>query len=150
MTERSTKQVLVVRTKYPDGKGGLFKPRTGKIAAQCAHASMKVLLDRMVVSSVDGYPAVKQRTLTCFLDENIGTAIDHWITGSFTKICVSVASEEELDAIYQKAREAGLPASLIVDNGYTEFKGVPTKTVVAIGPAWCDEIDPITSHLPLL
>jgi PTH2 family peptidyl-tRNA hydrolase len=37
-----------------------------------------------------------------------------------------------------------------VDAGLTEFNGVPTKTCIAIGPNWSDEIDEITGHLKLL
>lgn len=138
-----TKQVLVIRTKYPDGKGGFFKPRTGKLIAQGAHASLKVLLDLM--SAWRDTDAVT-RALTV----ESGSAIQDWLDGSFTKICVSVDSEEELLEIYEKAKKALVPCALIQDSGRTEFHGVPTKTVVAVGPAWSDEIDLITGGLPLL
>jgi peptidyl-tRNA hydrolase, PTH2 family len=39
---------------------------------------------------------------------------------------------------------------LITDAGHTEFKGVPTKTCLAIGPNDVDEIDVVTGHLKLL
>ena len=39
---------------------------------------------------------------------------------------------------------------LITDAGHTEFHGVPTRTCLAIGPAWSDEIDAITGGLQLL
>jgi peptidyl-tRNA hydrolase, PTH2 family len=62
---------------------------------------------------------------------------------------VSVTSEAALDDVVARARAAGLPVSLIVDRGKTEFQGVPTKTCCA-GPAWADEVDAITGELPLL
>jgi hypothetical protein len=54
------------------------------------------------------------------------------------------------EQIITKAIEAGLMVSMITDAGLTEFNGVHTKTCIAIGPDWSDEIDPITKHLKLL
>lgn len=88
-------------------------------------------------------------TITCLLLP-IDSPIKDWIEGIFTKICVSVDSEEELLEIYNKAKDSGLMCSLIQDVGLTEFGGVPTYTCCAIGPNWDTEIDPITSHLKLL
>jgi PTH2 family peptidyl-tRNA hydrolase len=39
---------------------------------------------------------------------------------------------------------------MIVDKGLTVFKGIPTKTCLAIGPHYPEKIDIITGHLPLL
>lgn len=130
--ERTSKQVLVVRKD--------LNMRKGKIAAQCAHASMKVILDTMERES--------KTSRLLFLKE--GTAMRDWIEGIFTKVCVSVNSEAELLDLRDKAKAAGILHAIIQDAGKTEFHGVPTYTVVAIGPAWSDEIDPITGHLPLL
>jgi PTH2 family peptidyl-tRNA hydrolase len=77
-----------------------------------------------------------------------GNAFD-WLRFRQTKICVGVNSEEELQAIYTKALEAGLPTYLVLDAGLTEFKQ-PTYTAVAIGPANSEEIDKITGILKLL
>lgn len=63
---------------------------------------------------------------------------------------MSVDSEAELDEIFQKAVDANLYVGMIVDAGLTEFNGVPTKTCLAIGPEWSEDIDKITSHLKLL
>jgi len=108
--------------------------RKGKIAAQAAHASNSILLQAL------GY-----------IDRpNITKAMEAWLNGSFTKICVYVTSEQELLDLYAKAVDAGLYAALITDNGLTEFNGVKTNTCIAIGPAFPDEIDHLTGHLPLL
>lgn len=108
--------------------------RKGKIAAQAGHAFMKDLLDKW-----------KNKT-------EIGTLhtaeIEYYFT-KFTKIVLSVDSEAELDAVYAKAKEAGLTCHMIIDSGKTEFNGVPTKTCICIGPHFKSEIDPITSHLKL-
>lgn len=125
-----TKQVIVVRKD--------LNMRKGKIAAQVAHASMKVFFDRQV----DYDPGEMKIELT--------EAMQHWVDNAFTKICVSVNSEAELDAIYEKAIEFGIPAAMIVDSGRTEFNGVPTKTCVAIGPDHVANVDKVTSGLPLL
>jgi PTH2 family peptidyl-tRNA hydrolase len=73
-----------------------------------------------------------------------------WMTGRFTKVCVSVDSEAALDAVVARAKAAGVPCALIVDAGQTEFHGVPTKTCCAVGPAWVADVDAITGDLPLL
>ena len=72
------------------------------------------------------------------------------IEGRFTKICVSVDSEEELLEIYNKARSLKLNTSLITDAGLTEFHGEPTKTAVAVGPGKPEVVDKVTGNLKLL
>jgi len=133
---RSAKQVIVMRKD--------LKMRKGKMIAQGAHASLKVLLDRQLASAPGSEGASRQIALS------LTPAMAAWVSGRFTKICVYVQSEDELDAIYQRARDAGLSAAMIVDAGHTEFAGVPTKTCCAIGPDWTEEVDAITGDLPLL
>ena len=113
--------------------------RKGKMIAQGAHASLKVVLD---AGQLDGDGAA--------FTIRLAPAMAAWLGGRFTKVCVSVDSEAALDDIVSKAREAGVPCALIVDAGVTEFHGVPTKTCCAIGPAWADEVDAITGGLSLL
>lgn len=129
------KQILVVRKD--------LNMRKGKIAAQAAHASNKVLLDAMVRTETGTGVVLK-------LDLTPGTALHQWLEGKFTKICVSVMSEEELLAIYKEAEQSGLPCALIQDSGLTEFGGVPTYTCCAIGPSFPEDVDGITGGLPLL
>jgi peptidyl-tRNA hydrolase, PTH2 family len=125
------KQVIVMRKD--------LNMRKGKMIAQGAHASMKVLLDAGVL-------AADRSTF----ELHTWPALAEWLGGRFAKICVSVDSEAALDEIVAKARAANLPCALIVDSGATEFHGVPTKTCCAIGPVWTDEVDVITGQLPLL
>lgn len=122
-TRSAPKQVLVYRRD--------LKMRKGKIAAQCAHASMAVFfrrdegpLDRVEVP-LDGPMAA-------------------WAKGRFAKVVLSVETEPELLKIAELAEARGLPCALITDAGKTEFKGQPTRTTVAIGPAAAEEIDAIT------
>ena len=76
--------------------------------------------------------------------------LDEWLRGSFTKICLYVESEEELDKLYCEAKAQALPVVMIEDNGWTEFGGKKTKTCIAIGPAEAEEIDKVTGKLKLL
>ncbi len=130
MSERAVKQVIVMRKD--------LNMRKGKMIAQGAHASMRVLLD--AGRAIDA--ATYQITMT--------EPMAQWMTGRFAKVCVGVTSEAELDDVMTKARAAGLPCAIIVDAGKTEFHGVPTKTCCAIGPAYADEIDAVTGQLTLL
>lgn len=145
------KQVIVIRKD--------LNMRKGKMIAQGAHASMKVILDKMkqVVERSDINNEVMQIDLvlpikkiglvsSSFHDENL----EQWILGRFKKVCLSVDSETELIEIYNRAQAAGLSSALITDSGLTEFNGIPTNTCIAIGPAPSSEIDKITGHLKLL
>lgn len=107
------------------------------MAAQAAHASLKVFLDR-------------GRTSENGFHIDLTDPMKEWLNSSFTKICVGVSSEQELLEVVEKARAKNLPVALIQDEGRTEFHGVPTYTCCAIGPDLKEEIDQITGHLPLL
>ena len=113
--------------------------RKGKIAAQVAHASMKVLLDRRVQAPEGG-------STLCI---PVTPQMQEWIEGIFTKVVVVVDSEAELLSLRDTAAAAGLPVALVTDVGNTEFHGVPTHTAVAIGPARAEDLDPITGRLRL-
>ena len=134
MAGNEPKQVLVVRKD--------LNMRKGKIAAQSAHASMKAILaEGDVVHKLYHSEYVIPLRRPELLE---------WLAGRFTKVCVSVDSEQELLDVYQQAKDAGLICSLITDAGLTEFNGVPTNTVVAVGPAYPDDVNKITGHLKLL
>ena len=115
--------------------------RKGKMVAQGAHASMKAILD-------EGYPVPEEGKQDAYKIP-MSPEMKAWLTGKFTKVCVSVNSEEELLGIYEQAKEAGLHCSLILDAGLTEFKE-PTHTAVAVGPGFVEDIDKITGELKLL
>lgn len=118
--------------------------RRGKECAMAGHASMAWLSNRIrpQIPKVwnPNYNAVRLQF----------TEAEHaWLTGLFTKVCVQVDTEEELVAVYDAARKAGLLAEMITDAGLTEFSGIPTKVCVALGPAPASTLDPITGHLKL-
>ena len=124
------KQVIVVRKD--------LKMRKGKLAAQAAHASMGAIL-KFRENSNDDVVLLRPS------EEAL-----RWLNSSFTKICAGIDSEEELLALVESANSVGLLNCLIVDNGLTEFNGVPTRTCAAFGPAASEEIDKITGKLALL
>ena len=94
----------------------------GKAAAQVAHASVKAVLN----SSSDN--------------------VDEWDLQGMKKIVLKVADEKELLQMQQKAKRAGLVASLITDAGKTVI-APGTKTCVGIGPDREDIIDGVTGEL---
>ena len=129
----SVKQVLVVRKDLKMGPG--------KIGAQCAHASLKVFFDRGKF-----FGSGRKQSFNILFWKDAYT----WYNESYAKICLRVDSEDELIDMYNQAVRANIPCSLITDSGRTEFHGVPTKTVVAIGPFNSNSIDRITGKLRLL
>ena len=123
------KQVILIRAD--------LNMRKGKMVAQGAHASL------MVFMSVDVF-GIYHHPISDY-----GTTED-WIRSGGTKICLKADNEEHLLSLFAAAKKANLPCSLVIDEGRTEFKGVPTPTAVAIGPADSEEIDKITGGLELL
>jgi PTH2 family peptidyl-tRNA hydrolase len=122
----ATKMVLVVRND--------LNMRKGKVGGQTGHAVQEALIDRS-----GSVPVLKTDPL-----------ILKWLAEDYPKSVLKVSSEAQLLAIYERAKLAGLNAHLVQDLGKTEFHGCLTYTVVAIGPAYCQDIDPITGHLDLL
>lgn len=126
----SVKQVIVIRKD--------LNMRKGKMVAQGAHASLKTFTDLFRLTE----EGKAELSLTPEMVE--------WLMTDYRKICVGVNSEEELLALHNQAKDAGLPTSLVRDHGLTEFGGVPTHTAVSIGPARAEDVDKITGHLSLL
>lgn len=122
--------------------------RKGKMCSQAAHASMAAILPYIHENGRDVPPEQTNYPVDTVLSDI--EIVNQWLLGAFTKICLGVDSEEELDEIYQKAVAGSYPASLITDSGLTEFSGVPTKTAVAIGPCLVENALPIVGHLKLL
>ena len=138
------KQVIVVRKD--------LQMRKGKIAAQVAHASMKVLLDRMGVRYYlydlgDG-DAYGSADWTLSVDRD--SPMWEWLNGSFAKVVLYVEFEDAIKALENRCHFMNIPCAVITDEGRTEFHGEPTVTCIAIGPDYSEKIDEITGGLPLL
>jgi PTH2 family peptidyl-tRNA hydrolase len=114
------KQAIVVRTDIRMGKG--------KLAAQVAHASL---------SSAE--VAMKRRSLW----------FEGWKEEGQAKIVLKIESEDGLRQLFQKAKAAGIPASLIEDRGLTQLDP-GTITCLGVGPAPDEQVDEITGKLKLL
>lgn len=134
------KQVIIVRKD--------LHMRSGKIAAQCCHASMKVILDMMYENRMVMYsdPEIIHWTLRLREDSSLYT----WLKGHFTKVVLYVDSLEEMEEIEKAANKLWIPTAKIIDAGKTEFHNVPTPTCVALGPYDGDVLDKLTGHLRLI
>lgn len=118
-----------------------LKMSHGKEDAQVGHAVMAFICRRMSMLMEFGKLWGKIE---------LSAAEVRWLSGGLkTKIVLEVNSEEELLALDQAAKAAGLSSHLIQDAGLTVFNGVPTYTCLAIGPDFVDKIKPITDKLKL-
>lgn len=136
---RKVKQVIVFRKDLINGEK--FSISSGKIGAQCAHASNAALL-KLFEKKDNKYE----------VDIEPNGYLDIWLNGIFTKIVVGIDNEEKLLNLYEKitSERSDIPCALITDCGLTEFGGVPTNTCIGIGPFWSNEIDVFTKRLRLL
>eukprot|EP01121_Diplochlamys_sp_Union-15-3_P009943 TRINITY_DN2735_c0_g1_i5.p1 TRINITY_DN2735_c0_g1~~TRINITY_DN2735_c0_g1_i5.p1 ORF type:complete len:224 (-),score=38.86 TRINITY_DN2735_c0_g1_i5:161-832(-) len=104
-----------------------LKMSIGKIAAQCAHATLGVYR-RMQHSC----PAI----------------LKNWERSGEKKVVVGISSSEELEKLEINAMNHNLPTHIVRDAGHTEIQS-GTRTVLGIaGPA--GTVDLVTSHLKLL
>lgn len=110
--------------------------RTGKYVSQGAHAAVGSVF---AIGKIEGDNLIIPLT---------NPFVKEWVIGRFKKVVLYVKTDEELIAIFNAAREAGLATSLIKDAGLTEFNGVATLTAVGIGPDDPVKIDKVTGHLP--
>lgn len=124
--------------------------RKGKMVAQGAHAAMFAVLygHGTEEAEADIEPEESESASEAKLAHQ-ADLVQQWLETGMTKICVQCDSEEELLALTEKAKAAGLITGLIRDAGRTEFNG-PTYTCVAIGPAEDHLIDAITGGMRLL
>lgn len=111
------KQVILVRRD--------LKLPKGKLAAQCAHASVEAVL------------------------KSDSEVVKKWRKEGMAKIVIKVKDEKELLTYFQQAKEKDLVTALITDAGRTVV-APGTKTCAGIGPDDEEKIDKITGKLPLL
>ena len=105
----------------------LLNMGSGKIAAQCCHATLAV------------YQSLEQRH---------GSILRQWEAEGQKKIALK-AKENDMSALLSQAEKQRLPCYLVADAGRTQV-AAGAHTVLAIGPAPGSVIDQITGKLRLL
>ena len=128
---RDLRMVFFVRTD--------LKMPKGKIAAQVGHGVHYLIMDRMIDTLRE--PDV---------DDPYHDVFFEWHQGDNVKICLKVASEQELKYFSELGKQLGFPTVNVVDKGYTCFDGQETPTVVGWGPIHKDQHQELTAHLKLL
>ncbi len=118
--KKELKQAIVVRTDLEMNKG--------KIAAQCAHASLASYLK---VNSKE--PEIAKE----------------WIGFGMKKIVLKVSGEKELLEYFQKCKDNKIPCELIHDAGHTQVTP-GSVTCFGAGPFFEEEIDKVLGKLKLL
>lgn len=104
---------------------GDIKMSCGKISAQAAHAA------------IAAFERCDRETR------------ERWLTEGQKKVVLKVKDEKSLLELKTIAEARGIPAALIQDAGLTELPP-GTTTALGLGPARTEEMDRITSDLPLL
>ena len=114
------KQTIVIRTDLNMGKG--------KMVAQGSHASL----------------GAYKKTLKADPD-----VVRQWELIGQEKVVLKVTDGDELVTLFQRAKDAGIPAELIRDAGHTQIEP-GTITCFAAGPWKEDELDKLFGKLKLL
>jgi len=102
--------------------------KTGKIAAQCAHAAVGVY---------------------SYLIKRKPHILEPWASQGQAKIALRAPNLDDIHALEKKARDIGLPTYIVQDAGRTQVEP-GSETVLAIGPGPVDVVDSVTGHLKLL
>ena len=111
------KQVIVVRTDIKMGKG--------KIAAQCAHASVSAI------------------------DKSDDSIVKEWKMEGQKKVVLKISGLAELKKIKKECDKAKIANAVITDAGLTQLEP-GTITAMAIGPEKENKVDKITGKLKML
>lgn len=132
------KLVLVVRTDLGMTKGKIYRESnnlnltfpTGKIAAQCSHATLACY--KHFLRYAPNSPILRR-----------------WEREGQAKVALQVKSEDDLSLLQAQAISLGLVAEVIADAGRTQIAS-GSHTVLGIGPAPKSVIDKVTGGLKLL
>ena len=109
---------------------------TGKIAAQCSHATLACYKSLL-------------RTAQQAPQSSEAKVLRQWERLGQAKIAVQVKSEDELLELMGRARSLGVTAEVIADAGRTQIAS-GSRTVLGVGPAPKSLVDMVTGHLKLL
>lgn len=115
----------------------IYKKKTGKIAAQCSHATLACYKSLARAARKAGPASAPAALLARW--ERLGQA----------KVAVQTKSLDEVRALLARARGLGLTAEVIQDAGRTQIDP-GSLTVLGVGPAPKSVVDKVTGHLKLL
>ena len=102
---------------------------TGKTSSQTGHAFLNAFIDS----------TQKRPDVAAFYQRD----------GIGTKCCLTAKNQDALIQAYERAIEAGIPCSLIIDEHHVmppHFDGKPIITALGIGPARRHEVHHITKR----
>ena len=105
-----------------------LKMGKGKIAAQVGHGAVQAMLN-----GGNKNPLM----------------IEAWLGTGQKKICVKGNDASHLEQIEQQAAELNILTSIVRDAGHTQIPS-GSLTILAIGPAGAEQLEPITGALKLL
>ena len=121
-----------------------LKMRTGKIAAQVAHAAVGTVMELQAESARERASGVSGAS-----SSNGPVALRRWLSQGQAKVVLSIKDESEMHAIEAAARAQGIPTYIVADAGRTQV-AAGSETVLAVGPAPVVVVDRVCGHLKLL
>ena len=102
--------------------------KSGKIAAQCGHASVG---------------CYKRALRQC------PSAVKAWERTGCAKVAVACPTQAEMERIMEEAYNKNIPLYLVEDAGRTQI-AAGSRTVLGLGPAPAREFEGVSDHLKLL
>lgn len=105
---------------------------TGKIAAQCSHATLACY-----------------RALSSTFPSSLNPVLKQWERMGQAKVVLQAKNEEELETLQAQALSLGLCAQIIHDAGRTQIAS-GSATVLGVGPGPKSVVDQVTGRLKLL
>lgn len=115
----------------------MFPPPTGKIAAQCSHATLAC------------YKSLSRAAAKAGPTSTVARLLSRWERFGQAKVALQVRSVEELEELLASARSLGVTAETIQDAGRTQIDP-GSVTVLGVGPAPKSVVDKVTGGLKLL
>lgn len=110
---------------------------TGKIAAQCSHATLAC------------YKSISREARKAGPASPTARLLSRWEKYGQAKVAVQTKSLDEMRELMGKARSLGVTAEVIQDAGRTQIEP-GSLTVLGVGPAPKSVVDRVTGHLKLL
>lgn len=110
---------------------------TGKIAAQCSHATLAC------------YKSISREARKAGPKSAAARILSRWERYGQAKVAVQVKTLDEMKELMGKARSLGITSEVIQDAGRTQIDP-GSLTVLGVGPAPKSKVDQVTGGLKLL